>query len=145
MIPENNQILYSSNNLDFQNFSFTQNGQELSFKKNIEGFTDENIAVLFQNFRLSTFTSLLNPDELLVGGKMNGQLVVENPFGAIGLMGNLKIDSLKAVGVSLGNLSLDATAESLGNYNLALTLRDDGIDMDVNGQFKANESGGNLI
>lgn len=142
VIPENNQILYSSNNLDFQNFSFTQNGQELSFKKNIEGFTDENIAVLFQNFRLSTFTSLLNPDELLVGGKMDGQLVVENPFGAIGLMGNLKIDSLKAVGVSLGNLSLDATAESLGNYNLALTLRDDGIDLDVNGQFVANESGG---
>ncbi|MBN3521938.1 translocation/assembly module TamB [Algoriphagus lutimaris] len=144
VIPENNQVLYANNNLDFQNFSFSQNGQELSIKKNIEGFTDENIAVLFQNFRLSTFTSLLNPEEILVGGKMNGQLVVENPFGAIGLMGNLKIDSLQAVGVSIGNLSLDATAESLGNYNLALKLRDDGIDLDVNSQFVANESGGEI-
>lgn len=140
-IPENNLVLYSNNNLDFQNFSFTQNGQELSLKRNIEGYTDENIAVLFKNFRLSTLTSLLNPDEILVGGKMDGQLVIENPFGAIGLMGNLEVDSLKAVGVPLGNLTLDATAESLGNYNLALKLRDDGIDLDINGQFDANESG----
>ncbi|MDG1278859.1 MAG: translocation/assembly module TamB [Algoriphagus sp.] len=140
-IPTTNQALYSENNLNFRDFSFTQNGQELSLKKNIEGFTDENIAILFQNFRLSTLTSLLNPEEILAGGKLNGQLVLENPFGAIGLMGDLKIDSLRAVGVPLGNLNLEATAKSLGEYILALKLRDGGIDLDMDGEFIANESG----
>ncbi|WP_245803600.1 translocation/assembly module TamB domain-containing protein [Algoriphagus marinus] len=141
-IPASNQVLYSENSLSFRDFSFSQNGQELSLRKNIEGFTDENIAILFQNFRLSTFTSLLNPEEIIAGGKLNGQLVVENPFGAIGLMGNLKIDSLQAVGVPLGNLSLDATAKNSGDYILALKLRDGGIDLDMDGEFVADESGG---
>lgn len=141
-IPPTNQVLYSENNLSFRDFSFVNKGQELSLRKNISGFTEENIAILFQNFRLATLTSLLNPDEILAGGKLNGQLVVENPFGAIGLMGDLKIDSLKAIGVTLGNLSLTAAAKSLGNYVLDLKLRDDGIDLDMNGQFIADESGG---
>lgn len=142
VIPASNQIYYSESQLDFQDFSFSQNGQELSIKKNIEGFTEENIAVLFQNFRLSSISSLLNPEEIIAGGRLDGQLVVENPFGAIGLMGNITIDSLKAAGVPLGNLSLDATAKSLGNYILDLKLRDDGIDLNVAGQYIADESGG---
>ncbi|WP_237701623.1 translocation/assembly module TamB domain-containing protein [Algoriphagus machipongonensis] len=141
-IPASNQVLLSDSYIDFQDFSFTQKSQELTIENNIEGFTDENIAVLFKNFRLSTLTSLLNPEEIIAGGKMEGQLVIENPFGATGLMGELQIDSLKATGVSLGDLSLEASAKSLGNYILALQLRDDGIDLDVNGQFIANESGG---
>ncbi|MBN3584197.1 translocation/assembly module TamB [Algoriphagus aestuarii] len=142
IIPETNQVLYAENYLDFQDFSFTQNNQELTVKRNIEGYTDENIAVLFRNFRLSTLTSLLNPEEIIAGGKLEGQLVVENPFDAIGLMGELKIDSLKGLGVPLGNLSLTATAKSLSNYILALQLRDGGIDLDINGEFAANEAGG---
>ena len=141
-IPVSNQIYYSENQLDFQDFTFSQNGQELSLKKNIQGFTDENIAILFQNFRLSSITSLLNPEEILAGGRLDGQLVIENPFGAIGLMGNIRVDSLKAVGVALGNLSLDASAKSLGDYILDLKLRDDGIDLNINGEYIAKESGG---
>ncbi|MEN2282426.1 translocation/assembly module TamB domain-containing protein [Algoriphagus sp. SE2] len=141
-VPISNQIIYSTGNLAFQDFSFSRNGQEISFEKNIPGFTEENIAVHFQNFRLSTFTGLLNPEETIAGGKLNGQLVVENPFGAIGLMGELQIDSLKAIGVPIGNLNLKATAKSLGNYIIALSLRDGGLDLDLNGGFIANETGG---
>lgn len=141
-IPETNQVLYTQNNLDFQDFTVSQEGQELSIKKNIEGFTDENLAVIFQNFRLSTITSLLNPEEIIAGGKLDGQLVIENPFGAMGLMGELNIDSLKTIGVPLGNLALKATAKSLGNYILDLQLRDFGIDLDLDGSFIAKETGG---
>ncbi|WP_296701608.1 translocation/assembly module TamB domain-containing protein, partial [Algoriphagus sp.] len=141
-IPASNLLIYSKDNLDFEDFNFTRNGQELSFEKNIPGFTDENIAVLFQNFRLSTLTGLLNPEETIAGGELNGRLVVENPFGAIGLMGELQIDSLKAVGVPLGNLNLEATAKSLGNYIVELSLKDGGIDLNLNGGFIANETSG---
>ena len=141
-IPETNQVLYADKYLDFQDFNFTQNNQQLTIERNIEGYTDENIALLFKNFRLSTITSLLNPEEIIAGGKLEGQLVVENPFDAIGMMGELKIDSLKGVGVPLGNLNLKATAKSLSNYILALELRDGGIDLDIDGEFAANETGG---
>ena len=143
-IPEKNFVKYSGESLEFKDFAFSNGNQEISFVNNVEGFTDENIAMLFENFRLSTFTSLLNPEEVVAGGKMDGRLVVENPFGATGLMGELKVDSLKVLAVPMGNLSLEATAKSLGDYILELQLRDDGVELDLDGSFVANESGGDF-
>ncbi|WP_439489101.1 translocation/assembly module TamB domain-containing protein [Algoriphagus sp.] len=143
-VPEENSVKFSGNNLEFQDFRFTKGNQELSMLNNAEGFSDENIAVIFKGFRLSTITSLLNPDEIIAGGMLEGKLVVENPFGATGLMGDLQVDSLKVLDVPLGNMSLEATAKSLGNYILSLSLKDDGVDFDMNGEFIADEAGGNF-
>lgn len=144
IVPEENMVKYSGESLEFKNFKFTNGNQEISYENNVEGFTDENIAVLFRDFRLSSITSLFNPEEIIAGGKMDGRLVVENPFGATGLMGDLKVDSLKVVNVPLGNLNLEATAKSLGNYVLKLGLKDDGFDIDLNGDYIANEAGGDF-
>ncbi|MDR7130304.1 hypothetical protein J2X69_002654 [Algoriphagus sp. 4150] len=143
-VPEKNMVKYSGSSLEFEDFEFSKGNQQLSFVNNAEGFTDENIAVLFRDFRLSTITSLLNPEEIIAGGKMEGKLVVENPFGATGLMGDLRIDSLKIVNVPLGNLNLEATAKSIGNYILQLGLKDGGFDLDLSGDFVANEAGGDF-
>ena len=143
-VPEQNLVKYSGESLEFKDFKFAKSNQELSMVNNVEGFTDENIALVFNGFRLSTFTSLLNPEEIIAGGLMNGRLVVENPFGATGLMGQLEVDSLKVLDVPLGNMNLEATAKSLGNYILALSLKDDGVDFDLNGEFVADEAGGNF-
>lgn len=143
-IPEKNMVKYSGESLDFKDFKFTNGNQEISWENNVPGFTEENIAVLFNGFRLSTITSLLNPEEIVAGGIMDGRLVVENPFGATGVMGELQIDSLKVLAVPLGNLSLDASAKNLGEYVLALSLKDDGVDLDLNGDFSANEAGGDF-
>ncbi len=143
-VPERNLVTFSGESLEFRDFKFTKGNQEISFVNNVDGFTDENIAMLFRDFRLSTITSLFNPEEIIAGGKMNGRLVVENPFGATGLMGELTIDSLKAVNVPLGNLNLKATAKSLGNYIIELGLKDGGFDLDLNGDFVANETGGDF-
>lgn len=141
-IPEKNLVKYSGTSLAFKDFKFTREGQELSMVNNIEGLTEENIAVVFRDFKLSTFTSLLNPEELVADGLMKGKLVVENPFKAMGLIGELQIDSLKVLETPLGNLSLDASAKSLGNYLLGLQLKDDGVDLDLKGNFVADEAGG---
>src|SRR5690606_15429017 len=58
-IPEENWVKYSGQSLEFKDFAFSNSNQEISFVNNAEGFTDENIAMLFENFRLSTVTSLL--------------------------------------------------------------------------------------
>lgn len=143
-VPEENLIQYSGESLEFTDFKFSNGAQEVALVNNAEGFTEENIAILFNDFRLSTITSLLNPQEIVAGGKMDGRLVVENPFGATGILGELKVDSLKVFAVPLGNLSLDASAKQLGNYVLGLSLKDGGVNLDLNGTFVASEAGGDL-
>lgn len=142
MIPESNKILIAKNHIHFNKFSLKRNNQELLIRDDLEDVNEEHLAILFKDFRLETFTTLFNPDELLAGGTLNGRLVVENPFGAVGLLANLKVNELKALDMSLGNLSLDAIAEDLGSYKVRLALKDGGVDIDMEGSFVANEDGG---
>ncbi len=143
-IPENNLIQIADRYVHFEDFRFFRNQQELSILDDIEGVEEEHLAVQFKDFRLETFTSLLNPDELIASGFMDGRLIVENPFGATGLLSNLKIDSLNVLQVPLGNLTLDASSKNLGDYLIAMALKDGGMDLDLNGQFLADEAGGNF-
>ncbi|MCH7409273.1 translocation/assembly module TamB [Belliella sp. DSM 111904] len=143
-IPESNEILFATNFMHFENFEFTRNNQSLSIRDDVEDVAQEHVALEFSEFRLETFTSLLNPDELIAGGLLNGKLIVENPFGAIGFLAELKIQDLKALNVPMGNLSLDAEAENLGEYKLKLALKDGGIDLDLGGSFVADEAGANF-
>ncbi|MFD2037380.1 translocation/assembly module TamB domain-containing protein [Belliella marina] len=141
-IPENNEVLIAGNYLHFEEFRFNRNGQELLIRDDLDDVSDEHLAILFKDFRLETFTSLFNPDELIAGGTLNGRLVVENPFAAVGLLANLEVNELKALNVPLGNLKLDAVSENPGNYNLKLALKDGGLDIDMGGSFVADEAGG---
>ncbi|SIS72353.1 translocation/assembly module TamB [Belliella pelovolcani] len=141
-IPMDNEVLIAENYLHFKNLRFFRNNQELLIRDDLDDVAEEHVALEFRDFRLETFTSLFNPDELIAGGLLNGKLVVENPFGAIGILANLKVQDLKALDVGLGNLSMEAVAANLGEYQLKLALKDGGIDLDLAGDFVADETGG---
>ncbi|WP_226331955.1 translocation/assembly module TamB domain-containing protein [Echinicola marina] len=143
-VPSNNQVLMSGKSIGFKSFSFSNNQQQIGFSNELNNSEEPQIGVSFSNFRLATLVSLLNPDELLVGGKVNGDFIVENPFGAIGLLADLTIDDLMAVGTNLGNLKLAASSKNRGNYDFNLALKDQGIDLDLIGDYIANEAGADL-
>ena len=143
-IPADNSVTYSTGELQFRDFELRNQDQSLRIENDIAGFTEKNIAVEFSNFRLENITGLLNPTDTIAGGALQGQLVVENPFAATGIMGKLNVDSLIVMDTPLGNLSLEATAKSLGNYILTLALRDQGVDLSLDGSFVANEAGGSF-
>lgn len=141
-IPENNLVQIASQFVDLQNFRFSRENQELSIRNDLNDITEDHLAIQFDNFHLGTFTSLLNPNDLIAEGYVDGRLVLENPFGAPGILGELKIDSLKVFDTPLGNLSLNATSKTLGDYILALSLKNGGMDLDLEGDFQASETGG---
>ena len=141
-IPENNLIQIADRYVDLEEFRFFREDQELSILDDLSDISDDHLAIQFDNFRLETFTSLLNPDELIAAGYVDGRLVLENPFGATGLLGALRVDSLKVLETPLGNLSLNATSETFRDYLLAMSLKDGGMDLDLDGDFQANEAGG---
>jgi translocation and assembly module TamB len=141
-IPENNLIQIGKKFVHFEEFRFFNEQEELSLRDDLSDITDEHLAIQFDNFHLETFTSLLNPQALIASGFVNGRLILENPFGAPGLLGQVKVDSLNVLETPLGNLSLEATSVTLGDYVLSMSLKDGGMDLDLEGDFQAAESGG---
>jgi len=143
-IPDSNGILYMENSLQFKDFILQNGEQSLSIQHDQEGYADKNIATEFSNFHLETFTRILNTQDTLASGSLDGILVVENPFGAMGILGELSIEDLHVLNTLLGKLDLTAEARGGGNYQLDLTLQDKGLDLALTGAFVANESGAAL-
>ncbi|QWX84969.1 translocation/assembly module TamB domain-containing protein [Cellulophaga sp. HaHaR_3_176] len=143
-IPQDNLITISDKFLNFKNIKFSKDTQELTISNAIENIDKEHLGVEFNNFKLQTILSLLNPDEALASGLVNGRLVVENPFGATGIIADFNINKLEALQKPLGNLNLKAASTGRSKYDFNLTLKDGTIDLDLTGDYAAAETGAKL-
>lgn len=143
-IPENNSIVYTENKLEFNNFRINRNQQEISID-NASGNTDkEHISLNFRNFNLATIFNYFNPEQELAGGKMDGSLVVEEPFGSTGMLADLEVRDFRVMEAPLGVLTLDASARGGGNYTVDLSTKGGELDMDLTGEYAANEEAAQL-
>ncbi|AWW31780.1 translocation/assembly module TamB [Echinicola strongylocentroti] len=143
-VPASNSVSYAPESLHFRDFNFSYEGQKLTFSNSINQDVAEQVGVTFDNFRLGTVMGLLNPDHLLLGGQLNGDFVVQNPFGAMGIVADMDITDMKTMDVQLGNLALKAKSVDTKSYDFDLALKDKGIDLDIVGDYMASEEGANL-
>ena len=143
-IPENNRISMADSLLKFQNVELSRNGQRLVVSNAFPGVEKEHIGISFENFRLQTFLSLLNPEENLAAGSVNGELIIENPFGATGMVSNFRVEEFQLMQHPLGNLSFNGTSEGRSTYGFNMALKEGGADLEVSGDYTAAESGAKL-
>lgn len=143
-IPQQNQITIGEKLLRFKNITLNRNEHKLTVSNSLSDIEKEHIGISFDNFKLQTFLSLLNPDEALVAGLVKGRVVLENPFGATGLVADFHIDDLRAMEAPLGNLALNAKYKGQNGYDFEMALKDGGIDFDLTGDYVAQTSGAQL-
>lgn len=143
-IPDANLVTYSPKSLNFQEFTFSRNGQSLNFANDLNNIENEHVGVTFQDFRLSTILGFLNPEDPLLRGIANGKLIVENPFDTIGLLADLQIKQMEVLEIPIGTMDLDTKAITLKEYDFNLSLKEGGIDLDLVGTFIADSVSSNL-
>lgn len=140
-IPENNEFALGNDWINFKEFEFSRGSQRVGMSHDPE---ESAFSLTFDDFRLKTFTSFLNPDDLLAAGQVNGSFKVENPFGATGLQANITVKDMELLKVPLGNLALKASGNDQKNYDFSLKIKDKGINLDLNGGFVAEPLGPRL-
>ncbi len=143
-VPDNNLLRIADKHLGFRDMVLSRANQQLELSNTMADVQAAHIGITFTDFRLQTFLSLLNPEEALAAGQVNGEFVIENPYGATGLLADFTIDSLKLLQKPLGKLTLNASSKSKGDYDFNLTLRDPGVDIDLTGEYAAADTGAAL-
>ncbi len=138
-IPASNNLIYSNQEISLRDMEFTSRNQQVRLTDDLDSLAKPHLAAVFQGFKLENLTSFLNPREKIANGKVDGSLIVQNPFGALGILGELDIDSLSVLNSHLGHLRLDAEAKTLGNYALVANLSGGGADLEVRGEFIADQ------
>ncbi|GGD67188.1 hypothetical protein GCM10011412_00990 [Maribacter cobaltidurans] len=143
-VPEDNKIVMAESYTDFQNLVLSRNNQTLQVSTKIPKMKSDHIGIIFENFQLQSFLSLLNPDEPIVKGKVKGNFVILNPYEASGLVSELDISEFRLMGTPLGTLSLNASSKSLNNYDFDLILKDGGADLRLTGDYVAKQNDADL-
>src|SRR5690606_29510978 len=122
-IEADNDLKLAKKFIEFRNFILSRNNQKLAINTSMSNQQKENLSVAFENFRLSTLTSLFNPEQSLANGLLEGEVVVENPFDDSGMLGDLTINNLEVMEVPLGTFKLNATSKNRTNYDFDLSLK----------------------
>ncbi len=140
-VPSENHLIWTGDSIDFHDFSFVRNGQKVSFSNKLEKVEASHVGVIFENFQLSALTSFLNPQKPIGQGRVQGELLIENPFENPGLLAEMEIENLEVLEVGLGNLNLNAQSIGANDYDFDLSLKDGGIDLDLRGDYQIQEEG----
>ncbi|WP_318309376.1 translocation/assembly module TamB domain-containing protein [Flagellimonas crocea] len=143
-IPDDNKIVMAESFTEFQNLVLSRNGQKLEVSTTVPQMENEHIGIIFENFQLQTFLSLLNPDEALAKGTVQGNFVILNPYEATGLVSKLDISDFRLMQNPLGSLSLNASSKSLSDYDFDLKLSGGGADLTLTGGYVAHQNGSDL-
>ncbi len=143
-LPETNEIVFIAGDLNFKDFKLSNNSHEISIYNATTGNEKKQLNIDFNNFELQSIISILNPEKTLVSGKVNGNIILEDTNGAKGIIANFKVLNLKALENPIGNLSLSAASKSGNSYGFNLALKDAGIDLNLNGDYTAAQSGAKL-
>ena len=143
-VPTANQIVITQKSMDFKDFVLERNQQKMTLTSTRSNSSQPQLGIGFENFRLATFTSFLNPNESLANGILEGNLVVEDPFGDTGIIAKLNIDNLSVLQSTLGNLSLNANSAMGKTYDFDLSLSGGDADLNIKGDYIAAESGAKL-
>ncbi|MDT0647602.1 translocation/assembly module TamB domain-containing protein [Zunongwangia sp. F260] len=139
-IPEDNEVLFADELIKFNNFRIDRDQQEFSLTNNQPDVEEEHIALNFSNFKLATLLTYLNPVDTLATGRMNGEFVLQEPFGSTGILADLEVNQFNLLKVDMGTLSLNG--ESLGdqNYDFGLATSGGKVDMELAGNYKVQDT-----
>lgn len=143
-IPSENRMVFSKDYLFFEHMILSSDNQKMELSGAVPEIQEDHIGLLFENFQLQALLSFFNPDKELASGILQGRLILENPFGARGVIANLTIDELALLTNPVGKFSIDATSNTSSNYTLNMALKDGGIDVDLSGKYTASAQGANL-
>ena len=134
-INPNNNIVFKDINTVFENFKLSYNDQVVEVSNNLPGISKEHLGVNFQNFKLSSILSLLNPDESLIKGVLNGDFVVEDPFTSPGMLADLNITNFEVLQTDMGVLDFTGKSKGAGGYDFNLKVDQGVADLELAGDY----------
>lgn len=143
-IPEDNIMVFAEKYLGIDGFRLHRENRELRINSPGDDPEKEKMTIAVNNFPLESLIGFLNPEKNIATGNLNGDLIFEEIYGKTGILADLEIAEFHVMSVPLGRLSFDAEALSNNTYKFDLALNDGDIDLDLTGNYLANESAAKL-
>ncbi|MGK0414327.1 MAG: translocation and assembly module TamB, partial [Polaribacter sp.] len=143
-IPKTNAIVYEENKLTFSDFKISKDHQSIEITDKIPRISKDHIAINYKNFEINEIFNYLSPEKEITTGVLNGDFILEQPFGDTGIIANLTISQLKVLKTDFGTLSVDAKSLENGKYDFNAALKEGATDLNLKGDYFVDNNDANL-
>lgn len=143
-IPKTNEVILEKNTLTFTDFKISKDNQSIEITDKHPSVSKNHIAINYKDFEINDVFNYLSPEKEIATGNLNGDFILEQPFGDTGIIANLNISKLKVLKTEFGKLSIDAKSLENGRYDFNAALKEGEVDLDIKGDYFVSNKDANL-
>lgn len=140
-VGPDNMISYGVKGILARNFALSHNDGILSINSNPQQM-NAPLNIDFKNFKIETLTKVADQDSLLLGGTINGGLVVRDVLKAPVFTSDLTIKDLSFRADTVGDIAVKVNNETAETYAASVRITNKGNQVNLDGNYytKPNNS-----
>lgn len=133
-VPAGNLILIAGTDLLVRNWALESQGQRLA----METTAPNELEVTFDDFEIATITRLLQSEEELASGRVNGEVNLQNVLTNLEFRSDLTVDDLRVMSSPLGQLALQVSSPNGSTFVVDADLTGEGNQVFIDGAYQQN-------
>ncbi|WP_367390455.1 translocation/assembly module TamB domain-containing protein [Lewinella sp. LCG006] len=131
-LPEGNAIVILDSTLTVEDWVMSRNDRSIRMED-----TEQNgLAISFDDVNLARFSRLLNSEEALLGGIMNGNVYLDEVLTNLGIRADLGIAQLAYYEQAMGDFAVAVSSTDNTNFEMSASLNGAGNDLSVRGTYR---------
>lgn len=138
-VAAGNSIQMQDNNLTIRQLNLSKDQQQLNI--NSDSSTQNTpLRINFNDFKIATITSFIQPDSSLVDGVINGDIAIQDITHQPVFTGDLAITDLSFKKDSIGNVKVQINNQQQNTYAATVTIDGKGNDVVLNANYYTHTS-----
>ena len=133
-IAADNYIEFGKEGILFHNFLLNNDSSKIGIASVNNRFNDD-LKIEINNFKLNEISQIIDKNENLIQGNVNGNVLLKRVNDAYGLIADAKISNLIVRDIPVGNLSVIANNATGEKFDFEINLSGMNNDMTVTGHY----------
>ncbi len=135
-IAPDNLLRFGPDGIYADNFELSREGNSIKLQSQ-SASANAPLAIDFTNFDLKTLTNMVKKDDLLVGGVLNGNVLLKNPTGKMVFTSDLNIKDFSFKNEPVGDISIKVDNKIADTYTAHVAITGNGNQVALDGFYKA--------
>ena len=143
-VPSDNFLLFAKNKLVAHNVVLQGSGQSLSLQSTDEKNPRSPLRIEFKDFDLATLSQVVEREGGLLGGVLNGNVVLLNLEAKMAFTSDLTIKDFSFGRRHAGDVALRANNQTENVYEVTMDIAGNGNQIAMQGKYRSEEGGNEL-
>jgi translocation and assembly module TamB len=144
IVPSDNELLFGKNQFIAHNVVLRGAGQSISFNSTDEKNQRSPLKIEFSGFDLATLSQVVERENGLLGGTLNGNVVLQNLEKQMAFTSDLTIKDFSFSQRHVGDIALRANNQTENVYDVTMDIAGNGNQIAIQGKYRSVVGGNKL-